>query len=118
MPKGTCVFNVSWLKETRYKTWLRVGSSNQFAKYHHCKKEIKVTCGVEAALKRHSDGKLHKQLVAEFENSAKSLSTLYFKPTSSSTSSDTVVPSSPTCSSTKNESVLVPLKSIMFEDLV
>ena len=73
MPKGTCIFNTSWVSNEKYKDWVSCSStSNQFARCIACSKDIKITAGVEASLDSRAKGASHGKRFAELKQSKKS----------------------------------------------
>ena len=111
MGKGKTQLTEKWLTHELYKSWVRKGQTLYAARCSICKKEVNVQNGVEDALKKHANGKGHKDLIQEC---AIRITDFLGPSSSSSTASTTAITTTTTTTaatrpvSTSSSSTLIP----------
>lgn len=84
MPKGQCRFDSRFLSDTRYSLWLAAVNDDKYkARCTLCNKDFCVKSGCESSIQSHAKGKIHNENLKTKESMSKSLSSFYFKSTSS-----------------------------------
>ena len=85
-PKNQKYFVDSWLDDPQFKDWLVKDKQNTRAQCSFCHKVLELSSSGKSALTDHGKGKKHRNALSKVQN--------FFKPRSSTSSSETV-PSTP-----------------------